>query len=209
MRQKEMPEGLGNLLIDVVGNSEQDGMWRNYCIQFMPEFYEKATEAGNLTAKNTEECKEENSVAFSVAGGERSELQEVREALWNALDERDNSNAGTALLGLNKLSRNHSEFDREEIDAAMVDLASDKEASVANRITAIRLCGEQGNDQALETTRDLSQNGDTTMLRCAAIASLGELGTEEDLALLETYAASNDERIQRIAQKSLGKLVSR
>ena len=88
----------------------------------------------------------------------------------------------------------------------MLDLASDQEASVANRITALRLCGEQGNAQALETARNLAQNGDTTMLRCAAIATLGELGTEEDLALLETYAASTDERIQRIAQRSLDKL---
>jgi len=79
---------------------------------------------------------------------------------------------------------------------------------VANRITAIRMCGEQGNDQVLDTARDLAQTGDTTMLRCAAIATLGELGTEEDLALLETYAASTDERIQRIAQNSLEKLAS-
>jgi len=79
---------------------------------------------------------------------------------------------------------------------------------VANRITAIRMCGEQGNAQALGTARNLAQNGDTTMLRCAAIATLGELGTEDDLALLETYAASTDKRIQRIAQNSLKKLAS-
>ena len=90
----------------------------------------------------------------------------------------------------------------------MLDLASDEEASVANRITAIRMCGEQGSAQALDTARDLAQNGDTTMLRCAAIATLGELGTEEDLALLETYAASTDKRIQRIGQQALEKLAS-
>jgi len=201
LRQKEMPEGLGDLLTGVVNNPDQDGMWRNYCIQFMPEFYAKAkrtTEAG-LTTKDTKYTKEEssvNSVTSSVAGGEIAELQAVQESLWNALGERDNSNAGTALLGLDKLSRNHPEFDREQIDAAMLDLASDQEASVANRITALRMCGEQGNVQALETARNLAQNGDTTMLRCAAIVTLGDLGTEEDLALLETYAASTDERIQ-------------
>ena len=58
---------------------------------------------------------------------------------------------------------------------------------------------------ALDTARGLAENGDTTMLRCAAIATLGELGTEEALALLETYAISTDERIQRIAQNSLEK----
>ena len=40
---------------------------------------------------------------------------------------------------------NPSEFDRQEIDAAMVDLAGGNYASVANRIKALRMCGEQGN----------------------------------------------------------------
>ena len=166
---------------------------------------------GDLAAKERKERKEGtsvNSVASSAAGGETAELQAVQDALWNALGERENSNAGTALLGLDKLSRNHPEFDRQEIDAAMVDLAGDDQASVANRIMALRMCGERGNVQALETIRNLARNGDTTMLRCAAIATLGELGTEEDLALLETYAACTDERIRRIARNALAKLAS-
>ncbi len=233
LRQKEMPGGMGELLTDVVNDPDQDGMWRNYCIQFMEPFYERATtergtteytedtETGEgLTTKDTKYTKEgdfANSVASGAAGGaaesdgdvastkEQAELQAVQESLWNALDERENSNAATALLGLERLSRSHPEFDRKQIDAAMVDLASDSEASVANRITAIRMCGEQGNVQALETARNLARNGDTTMLRCAAIATLGELGTEADLALLETCAASADERIQRVARRSLDK----
>ena len=166
---------------------------------------------GDLAAKERKERKEGtsvNSVASSAAGGETAELQAVQDALWNALGERENSNAGTALLGLDKLSRNHAEFDRKQIDAAMVDLAGDDQASVANRITALRMCGERGNVQALETARNLARNGDTTMLRCAAIATLGELGTEEDLALLETYAASTDERIRRIVRNALAKRAS-
>jgi len=203
LRQKTIPEGMGNLLADVVSNPEQDSMWRNYCIQFMPEFYEKhllQIERQKLNAGSGQESVE------SVKSTD--ELSAIHDAMFLALDERDNSNAGTALLGLERLSRNFPEFDREEIDAAMLDLASDDQASVANRITAIRMCGDQGNAQALDTARDLAQNGDTTMLRCAAIATLGELGTEDDLALLETYASSADERIQRIAQNSLEKLAS-
>jgi len=199
LRQKEMPYGLGDLLVNVVNNPKQDSMWRNYCIQFMQPFYEKAKDmehggenAGGATAPSATE-----------------ELQLVRESLWNALEERENSNAGTALLGLDKLSHNHPEFDRKEIDTAMLNLASDDQASVANRITAIRMCGDQGNSHALETARDLAENGDTTMLRCAAIATLGDLGTEDDLVLLETYAFSTEERLQRIAQQALEKLVQK
>jgi hypothetical protein len=197
LRQKEMPEGMGSLLVDVVNNPDQDGMWRNYCIQFMQPFYERQFEVESLKSEAT---------SGDVTSSE--ELSTVRDTLWNALEERDNSNAGTALLGLDKLSRNHSEFDRKDIDAAILDLASDDQASVANRITAIRMCGESGNAQAVEVARVLAQNGDTTMLRCAAIATLGEIGTEEDLAFLETYAVSDDKRIQNIARRSVAKLAS-
>lgn len=48
LRQKEQPEGLGDLLTGVVNDPEQDGMWRNYCIQFMPEFYERAVGISNI-----------------------------------------------------------------------------------------------------------------------------------------------------------------
>jgi hypothetical protein len=196
LRQKHLPEGLGSLLVDVVDNPDQDGMWRNYCIQFMPEFYERQSRESKADA-DADSGKSEDTA---------NELSQVRDALWNSLEERDNSNAATALMGLERLSRSHAEIDRHSVEAAMLDLASDGDASVANRITAIRMCGEQGNTQALDVARDLAQNGDTTMLRCAAIATLGEIGTDEDLSLLEAYAASGDKRIQGIAQTSLYKL---
>lgn len=192
-----MPEGLGDLLVEVVSNPAQDGTWRNYCIQFMEPFYERQFEVESLKSEATN---------GDVNSSE--ELQRVQDALWEALGERDNSNAATALLGLDKLSKNYSEFDRKEVEAAMLDLASDDQASVANRITAIRMCGEQGNVQALETARTLVMEGNTTLLRYAAIATLGDLGTEEDLALLQTYASSDDERIERIARSALKKMES-
>lgn len=46
------------------------------------------------------------------------------------------------------------------------------------------------------------------MLRCAAIVTLGEIGTEEDVAEIEAYANSSDDRIQQIAQAILDKLES-
>jgi len=197
LQAQSLPEGIGQLLVDIYSNPRQDEIWRNYSIQFMAPFYERQSkDVGSMPSSG-------DSVPLI------DELKLVEETLWKALEERDNSNAGTALLGLDKLSRNHPEFDRKQIDAAMLDLASDDQASVANRITAIRMCGEQGNTHALETARNLAQNGDITMLRCSAIATLGDLGTEDDLVLLETYAASADERIRNIAQQALEKFSSK
>jgi len=207
LRQKNMPEGMGDLLTSVYSNPDHDDMWRNYCIQFMEPFYERF--AAESVGQGVESDRGGMSSSASMGNGDVAppkELQSIQNTLWDALGERDNSNAGTALLALDKLSRNHAEFDQEQINAAMIDLATDDSASLANRVTALRLCGEQGNVQALDTARNLARNSATTMIRCAAIATLGDLGAEEDRIQLETYATSDNKRIQSIAQHSLEKL---
>ncbi len=222
LRQRELPDGMGELLTGVVSNPDQNGTWRNYCIQFMAPFYERQSQAEGLGSggvlqnnlgQNDSLRRGTDAAGRGPMGGpvsglnrpEDRELEAIREALWAALGERDNSNAGTALLALHTLARNHSEFDRGQIDAAMLELASDEAATVANRISALRLCGESGNTNALATARTLAGSGGTTLLRCAAIATLGEIGEEQDLALIETYAASSDKRIRQIAQTTLAK----
>jgi len=203
LRQEELPEGMGELLIEGYNRPDQDDMWRNYCLQFMPSYYERVATAKGSGARSVLATNEDTPSGDSSS--QTPELAVIQETLWDALGERDNSNAGTALLALDKLSRNHEEFKREEINAAMLDLASDESASLANRVTAIRLCGEHKNIQALEAARDLARNADATMLRCAAIATLGEIGTEEDMVFLETLTASRDQRISSIAATSLKK----
>ncbi len=197
MRQKQMPEGLGELLTDVFNDPEHDPMWRNYCLQFMEPYYEKESEVLSAQSDGT---------ADSSTNATPPQLKSIEDTLWSAVDERDNSNAGTALLAMDKLSRSHSEFGKEQLNSAMVELASDEQASVANRVTALRLCGERSNMEALETARNLARQCDTTMIRCAAIATLGDIGTEEDLELIEECSLSEDKRIARIAKLSMEKL---
>ena len=42
LRQKDLPEGLGLQMVEMAGNVENDPVWRDYCIQFMQPFYERA-----------------------------------------------------------------------------------------------------------------------------------------------------------------------
>ena len=205
LRQKELPEGMGELLVSGYNSQEHDDMWRNYCIQFMQPFYERVA-AEDVGHK--EQSESGGSMALSSTDSETavlSELKAIEDTLWDAMGERDNSNAGTALLALDKLSRNHDNFNTDDVDAAMLNLAQDSSATLANRVTALRLCGEHKNFQALETARDLARHGNTTMIRCAAIATLGEIGGEEDLTLLESYASSRDKRIAQVARSALEK----
>ena len=76
--------------------------------------------------------------------------------MFQALDERDSTIAGTSLIGLETLSRTHDEFDREAIVEKASEIALDETASAASRLTALRLAAgisssEQGmpNDEVI------------------------------------------------------------
>ena len=193
LAQPRLPDGLGNLLVDIYNDPGHDEIWRNYALQFMAPFYDRHSKA----------------MAGSDAAVGAEDLELVEQTLWHALDERNNSNAGTALLGLHELSDEYPRFAKEDIRVAMIDLASDGAASEASRLTALRLCGEGGYLQALDVAIDMAKTGETTLLRCVAIATIGDLGSAEDGELLRELAGSEDVRIQRIARQSLERVLAR
>ena len=56
LRQNTLPEGIGIQLVDMASNLGNDPVWRDYCIQFMTPYYERASEEFKTTesAENTE-----------------------------------------------------------------------------------------------------------------------------------------------------------
>jgi HEAT repeat protein len=156
-----------------------------------------------------------NSVSSSKAGGEKKsdELGVIRDAMFQALDERSETLAGTSLIGLELLSRTHEEFDRPAIVAKSLEIASDESASPSCRLTALRLAsltsgepGAGGGELAANTARTLAQTGETVLLRSAAIVTLGETGTAEDRELLETFTFSDNKQIAAAALMALKKM---
>jgi len=166
LRQETLPEGIGLKLVEMAGDATQDAVWRDYCVQFMGPCYERLTTEyteyaeGNkqnnlgqndsvrtgagLTAKERIERKSQGSEGagnYSVHN-HSVEKEAVREAMFQALDERDSTIAGTALIGLENLSRTHGEFDRELITTKAVEIAGDEMASTESRMTALRLAGD-------------------------------------------------------------------
>lgn len=190
LNQQELPPGLGDMLLAEYDNPEQDSIWRNYCIQFMKPFYEKQANVLGYTYQSSDD---------EIP----SELKVIQDALWISLVERENSNAGTALLALIQLSKEYAEIDKESVRMATIDLAKDNSATLANRVTALRLCGNEKNDSILPLARSLALDADSTMLRCAAVATLGDIGSDEDLVLLKSLVASPDERISSVARCAL------
>lgn len=219
LRQKELPEGLGLQMVEMASNAENDPVWRDYCIQFMEPFYERASSVIDLSTEGHGGVSVD-SVTSSAAGGKSNglvdELSAIQDAMFSALDERDNTIAGTALIGLELLSRTHEEFDRETIVVKASEIALDETASSASRLTALRLSAsgnlklETGNlkTQVVDAARSLAQTGETVLLRSAAIVTLGEVGSSDDRELLESYLLDGNKQIADAAKMALIKMDS-
>ncbi|MBN2161779.1 MAG: hypothetical protein JXR25_10165 [Pontiellaceae bacterium] len=198
LRQNKLPEGIGMQLVDMASNSSNDPVWRDYCIQFMTPFYERATLE---TSQNTDAEK---------AGRSSDELKAVREAMVSALDEREGTLAGTALIGLELLSRSCEEFDRDAIIAKASEIAADESASSGVRMTAMRMSSLTGGDEtSAQTARNLAQTGETAYLRSAALVTLGETGSADDRELIESYVGSENKQIAAAAKLALQKMDAR
>ena len=215
LRQKELSEGLGLQLAEMAADPGNDPVWRDYSIQFMTPFYERVA---TKNTKDTEGDSSVNSVSSSETGGEKSsdEMTAVKEAMFQALEERSETLAGTSLIGLELLSRTHEEFDRKLIIEKTVEVASDESASPSCRLTALRLASLAGKEQGAEgmaniadTTRSLAQTGETILLRSAAIVTLGEVGTAADREFLDTFASSDNKQIAAAARLALQKMDAR
>jgi len=203
LRQDKLPDGIGTLLADMYNDKTDDTMWRDYCVQFVANYYERKWIYADSPQKDT--------ASEDLVDAER----EAVESLYrNALKETDSTIAGTALLGMVSLSRNteasppdpESCLAPDKIKKTIEDIVLQPECGEPTRITALRLAASLGCDKVLPQARMFAQIGETVTLRMAAIATIGDLGTADDVELLESLTADSEPRIRAFAAKSLKKI---
>ncbi len=216
LRQKQLPEGLGLQMVEMAENPENDPVWRDYCVQFMEPFYERRSKVQSLKVERNSppaEGRPKAGVGSSESASSAQsvdELTAIHDAMFFALDERSETIAGTALIGLELLSRSHDEFDRKQIVEKAVEIASDEMASSSSRLTALRLSAmTEGSESAAGVARSLAQTGETVLLRSAAIVTLGEVGSADDRELLESFTFAENKQIADAARLALGKMNSK
>jgi len=192
LRQETLPKGIGLQLVEMYNDKSFDTMWRDYCVQFIANYYERRW------------IYDESSQTVSKEADAKDAEREVIEAVyWDALKETDTTIAGTALLGLNSLSQQDSTIDRERVSQVAVDLLSNPEVGEPTRITAFSIAASLDNQKALPEARVIAQTGETVTLRMVAIAAIGRLGSVSDIELLNSLSLDSEERIRRIAKSAL------
>jgi len=192
-----LPKGIGVQLAEMYNDKSFDTMWRDYCVQFITNYYERRWIYSN-SAQTVSETND------SETGMKKEAIEAV---YWDAIKEIDTTIAGTALLGLTSIARTGADIDRKRIKKAVEDILAEPACGEPTRITALRLAGSLGCDKILPEARIIAQIGETITLRMAAIATIGDLGTADDIELIESLKADKEPRIRAIASKSLNKLM--
>ncbi len=190
LRQNERVDGVGSVLVHMYRDKTHDTMWRDYCVQYFYEYYRQKWPDETTVARDPEHAA-------------------LVKAYWEAAAETDTDVAGAALLGLERFSRSRATYDRQRVAELVLSAALNESTCETSRITALRLCGEMKLAAVVTCAREVAQTGSTPPLRTAAIATLGDVGTRQDLDVVESLALSSNKRIGRIATAALAKLKAR
>jgi hypothetical protein len=169
-QNKKPPEYIDEL-IDIAMDKNIDGDLRGYAVQHIRTAYPDPED---------------------IQDSDETELREIEEALYQCLEDRDSDVSGTAILALSNLSQDHPDnFDTHIIDDAALSLAQDESVHIPSRITALRVCGQLGLEESADLARELAAEANDNVLRLVAIATLGDVGTSDDIELLESFLDSD------------------
>jgi hypothetical protein len=182
------PGGLGDVLTQMYRDYKQNDVIRDYAVQHLAAYYEQLNSPPNANAKAR---------------------QTIQEVLWGALSETRDSIAGTALLGLLRMSQEDAGIVQNKIATAALQLANDGNAGELSHITAYQVCARMNVQAALPTIEAAAQESPTISQKISAIGALGLLGGTEQVALLNAVLQGDEERLKPAALHALEQIASR
>ncbi len=151
LRHQTAPSvGFTRTMVEIYSNQDQDSVLRDYAIQHLTAWYEQG-------APDAPDAKEKIRAVLRLAAHE------------------PNGIAGTALLGMHRLSAESASFDGKEIDQFALAYARSTGTDLATRITAIQVCSERGIKAVLPAIESLPQQAGSLPLRLSATAAMGQL----------------------------------
>ena len=186
--QESIPEGLGQFIVTMYRDRGHDDLWRDYCIQHFALYHNARWPSGSAPEEN-------------------AEARAMQSAFREALNETEGTIAGTALIGLETVSRKDKSYDRDKIGQAAISLAVDDTCHIRTRITAMQICGVMGRKEILPTARKVAREADSIPLRMSAIATIGDVGDSQDTELLkQILSSSGNTYVRKSAQSAMNRL---
>jgi len=137
----------------------------------------------------------------------QSQQKSIQDILWKSAEARESSIAGTALLGLTRISETHPEVDRNRLGQAAVAM-TEVGIDEAARVTAFQVCARLHVETALPLTVKAAQNDSSSIVRMSAIGALGLIGSADVIPLLNQIAQQNV-RYRSVAVRAVEKIQER
>lgn len=190
IRQKKMHDGLSQRISEMFHDRRQDTLWRDYCIQHLQMLHEAKWPTGRP-----------------------SDIDQVDAALikatyWEAVEESDSTIAGTALIGLERISLRDPDYNRPKIARKALAMAGDETCSLASRIAAVQVCVKMSASGVLPIARAiLRDRKSSTPLQMACVAALVAMGSEADDGLLDSIEKTGSPYVRRSVTRARKDLV--
>lgn len=167
--QKRQPEGLADLLLDMVTSKQYAPVIIDYCIQHLGAM------VGSVSDDPTK--------------------ARIRETFVAAAKDLGETYSGTALYSLAEMP-NKSKPESDELRRLTVAACGESANPIA-RISAIQLAGERGYREVLPTLRDVLAGGRRdAVLDMAVVGSIGLMGDAGDVQLLEAFRSRAGRRLK-------------
>jgi len=171
---------LGPELVRMWKDEEEKEFWRDYTIQHMELVFDYAANRDEIEATLKEVAR----------GGGRV--------------------SGTALLSLERLGKRHPALGEEARKIARQTVLAgdgDEKLDAEAAVTAMQVAREAKDGAVLDTARRLAADKDALVrLRMSSIGTLGELGAQTDIELLERLTSDPEKRVNRVAKYNLARL---
>jgi hypothetical protein len=179
--QDDAPEDLTEVMMALFGDSDQDAAVRDYALQQMGVWHEHASD---------------------------EEKKTILSAFEAALDERDTSLAGTALIGLHHLTAGTGdETSASHVAEAALAIVQDDNADDLARVTALNLATGSDSARTRDSAAEWAMDPDAGYpLRLASIAALGSDGSPEAIRVLERVEAQGDPHLRPALETAFRKL---
>lgn len=178
--QDPVPRRLPGLLVDMIDGGAYDATITDYCIQHL----------GSMWRDFATEGLRENARAVFAAAAAR----------------RDLPYAGTALYALADEKTPPVEY-RARLRQLTVSLACDRSANPLARIAAIQLAAQKDYREVLTSVRrTLAEPNPDTVLAMVSVGTVGCLGCDADIPLLEGLRARGGVRLQPAIDAALARL---
>ena len=162
MRSKKNPQQLGQKMNDMVLDDNQHHVWREYTVQFIPDFVDRELSSVDLSPEKEELFKD------------------LTETMWKMTEETRGSLPGTALMKLNDLSQDFTSIDRQKIRETALSIASNDQVDSASRMGALRVMTENKWDDQLKGIQQIALDDQVPVtLRMSAIHSAIKLNADE------------------------------